>query len=236
MKKLANPREWLGTGIQLMIFAALLPTLSVILGLLMEGSTTAKENFASSVLSYLPFYDNIQLAITGTDISKSGYSALRYIVAVMDTIGGNMIGAMYLGSWLYAFRLIFKESILAGYLRLRGLPILQHVCGLFLGAITFSMLDDNIALTVMVTLFVLTLDIVLTIVLVDKARWKKVLDLVINLSLQSYLAGLTIGYVVALVICFKGLYSNVTQAITAIVTTTLLWLVYLITQYFITEK
>ncbi len=235
MKKLLNPWEWLGTGIQLMIFALLLPFLSILFGIMMESAPAAKDSFASAVLSFLPYSDPIQNTVTGLELSGNGMSLLTYMAALMDTISGNVIAAMYLGSWLFAFRIIFKESIAAGFLKIRGLPILQVVCGLFFGALTFVLLQDDLS-AILATLFIFTMDVVLTIIFVDKPVWKKILDLACNLSLQSILAALTIGYFAALASCVQGYYDNVTQAAAAIGTVTALWLVYLITQYLITEK
>lgn len=235
MKKLLNPWEWLGTGIQLMIFAALLPFLSILFGIIMESAPAAKDSFSAAVLSFLPYSDAIQNTVTGLKLSGDGMSILTYLAALMDTISGNVIAAMYLGSWLFAFRIIFKESIAAGFLKIRGLPILQIVCGLFFGALTFVLLQEEMT-AILATLFVFTLDVVLTIIFVHKSVWKKILDLAVNLSMQSLLAALTIGYFAVLASCVQGHYANVTQAIAAIGTVTALWLVYLITQYLVTEK
>lgn len=234
MKKLFKPKELIGTGVQLMIFALLIPFISILLGLMMESAPDAKDKFASAVLSFLPYSDPIQNIVTGIDISRPGIGFLTYTAALMNTIGSNVVAAMYIGMWLYAFRMIFRE-VLGDILHLHGLPILQVVCGLFFGAMTFTMLEDEV-MGIVATLFLFVLDIVLTIVFVRKSPWKKILDLAINLSLQSYLAALTIGYVAVIASCVQGLYATVAHAVTMLVMVTLLWIVYLVAQYLILEK
>lgn len=234
MKKFMNPKEWIGTGIQLIIFAALLPFLCILLGLMMESAPAAKNEYAAAVISFIPGSDPIQNVVAGLDVAHPGASIWTYFDTLCDIVSGNIIAFTYLGLWLFAFRTIFKE-MLGDVLRLRGIPILQVVCGLFFGAMTFMLLQDQ-AMQIIVTAFLVILNIVLTIVCFGKAWWKKLLDLLGNLALQSYLAALTIGYIAALSACVQGLYPTVSHAITAMVIVTLLWLIYMITQYFITEK
>ena len=234
MKKLLNPKEWIGTGVQLIIFVLLMPYLSILLGIIMESAPSVKDEYAAAVMSFLPYADPIQNVITGLNLASPQMSVLTYGTALLETISGNVIAAMYLGGWLYAFRVIFKE-MLGDALRLRGLPILQTVCGLFFGAMTFTMLDDEM-MRIPVTLFIFLLDAVLTLIFVRKSVLKKILDIAINLSLQSYLAALTIGYIAVLSNCVRGYYTNVTQAATAVVVVTLLWIVYLVAQYLLTDK
>lgn len=234
MLKLMKPREWIGTGVQLMIFLLLLPFLAIFLGIMMESAPAAKDDFAAAVLSFLPYADPIQNTISGLNLADPGMSLMTYATALLETISGNIVAAMYLGGWLYAFRVIFKE-MLGDVLRLNGLPILQTVCGLFFGALTFTMLEDE-AMRIPVTLFIFVLDAVLTIVFVNKSILKKVLDIAINMSLQSILAALTIGYVAVIMSCVQGYYTDVKLAATAVITVSALWLVYLITQYLLTDK
>ena len=43
MKKLLRPRELMGTGIQLMVFALLMPFLAILLDIIMESSPEAEH-------------------------------------------------------------------------------------------------------------------------------------------------------------------------------------------------
>ena len=234
MKKLLNPKEWLGTGIQLMVFALLIPFLAILFGMMMESAPAAMNKYAAAVLSILPYADEIQYVTVGLDTARPGMSLLTYGGAVFLTVKENFTGPMYLGMWIYAFRAIFKE-VLGDVLNLRGLPILQVVCGLFFGALTFLLLEDQL-LAALAIIFLFVLNFVLTIVFVHKRPWKKILELAFNLAMQGYLAALSIGYVAVLAACVQGLFASVLHAVTAVAIVTILWLIYLIAQYLITEK
>ncbi|MBR6570691.1 MAG: hypothetical protein IKK75_09585 [Clostridia bacterium] len=228
-----KPREVLGTVIQLMVFALLIPFIAIVLGIIMKASPAAKKEYADAVLSFLPLADPIQNIISGLNLAKPGASLIGYVQALFTVIEGNFIAAMYIGMWQYAFRYIFRELIPEPF-RLPGLPILQVVCGLLLSALTFPMLHDS-NMKLMVTAFLIVLNIVLTLICV-KEFWKKMLEIFCNLGLQSYLAAITIGYIASLVMVAQGYFTNLTQTLTCLGMCTLLLLVYLITQYLLLDQ
>lgn len=229
MRKLLKPRELLATGIQLMVFALLLPFMGILLGMVMEAAPAAKDKYAAAVVSYLPLADTIQAVVTGINSAMPGKSTLDFAQTLMVLLEENVVTAMYLGTWLYIFRVVFRELI-----PIRGLPIFQVVCGLFFGALTYAFLE-NPMMRYCAMAFLVVAAVVLTF-FVQKAGWKKLLSILGGVALQSYLAILTVSYVAVLSACVQGLYANLTQAVTAVVTVTLLWIVYIATGYLVREK
>ncbi len=231
--KFLKPRELLATGIQLMIVAALLPAIGILLGVINTAFPEVISNFcsdlASMVLSEIPGSDEIQSAVTGIKASGGSVSLTTYATVVLEYLSNEMVTLMYIGSWLFAFRIIFKEMI-----KMPGIPILQTLCGLFFGVLTYTFFGDTVMM-VMATLFIMTMDIVLTILFSRKASWKKALDLALNLSLQSVHAVLCISYAVVISSCFTGSFTNVTHAVVSVAVVTLLWIIYLVVQYIVVE-
>ena len=83
MKKLLNPKEWIGTGVQLIIFVLLMPYLSILLGIIMESAPSAKDEYAAAVMSFLPYADPIQNVITGLNLASPQMSVLTYGTALL---------------------------------------------------------------------------------------------------------------------------------------------------------
>lgn len=243
MTKLFSFHEWLGTGIQLIIFTLLFPFLVIILGML-PFADGAIEGFADSVMSFVYLSEYVEGAVIGLNTANPAMGIVEYGTVLLDIVTANIEAFMYVGMWLYAFRVIFSEILTRQIVFkhvtkivpiFNGVPIIQVTLGLFFGALTYSMLGDRV-LNVMIIAFLTVLNWVLTLIFVDKPVWKKILDAFINISMQSYLAALTAGYVIVLMFCLNGVYATVWQAVTAVVTVTLLWLVYLVTQYLLTDK
>ena len=231
MKKL-SPRVWIAIGIQLMVVALLLPYAAILLGIIMKAAPDAMHRFASDVLSLLPLADEVQYCVTGINTAEFGMSMMRYVENTLDVINGNMQTAMYLGAWIYAFRMIFREVL---PLPLCGLTILPTFCGLLMGALSYPMLEDE-STKYLVIAFLMVLNIVVTLIFVRKSFWKKLLDILVNMALGSYLAALCIGYISAICGCLRGYYINATQAITAVLVVTSLIIIYLVTQFLVTDK
>lgn len=240
MKKLLDWREWLGTGIQLMIFALLIPFIAFFFGIMKEAAPEAMNDLVSAFTSWIiekvPFAETIQDAALGYNLIPEKLSVLEYGYVVFMTVTEDMLVSSYIGAWLFAFRIIFKESIAAGFLQIKGLPILQTVCGLFFGVLTLPLLYGNVMIMAVAILFMTTMLIVISIIFVHKAVWKKLLDLLINLSFQCFLTGLTIGYVTVVVSLFCGYYRTITEAVFAVATVLVYLLGYLVLQYLIIEK
>ena len=228
MKKLLRPRELMGTGIQLMVFALLMPFLAILLDIIMESSPEAKEQYAGAVLSQLPLVEPVQNVITGMDLATPGRTVGMYLFEMYKVLEGNMVTAMYLGTWLYIFRVVFSELI-----HIPGLPIFQVVCGLFFGALTYGMIGDPVGQLCAFT-FLVVASVVVTF-FVKKDGWKKALSMIIGIGAQSYLSILVISYVAVLAACFRGLFANLTQSITAVVIVALLMAIYVFTGYILRE-
>ena len=230
MSKFLKPRELIATGIQLMIFALLIPAVGVIFRLLNMAAPEAMEKFMSGVISILPFSDTVQHILSGYDIAVSDVSVMNYFNVVMTTIGEDVVTFMYLGLWLNAFKLLFKELIGV----VRGLPVLQVFCGLFMGALTYPMLENE-ATAMSATVFLTVLNIVL-IILVFKSVWKRILEIFLGLGMQSITAALSIGYFTAVLSCFTNTYPSPEIAISAVVLTTCCIMIWLMIQYLVFEK
>ncbi len=228
MGKLFMRREWKGTFAQLAIFALLLPFISIIIGMLHMTTPETFDWLIQGIVSSLPGYDPIQGLLAGLDITNPANAAKDYIEAVLNFVIGNVETMMYLGMWLYAFRMIFKEII-----PLPGLPILQIVCGLFMGALTYPMLSDP-PMRLMATVFLILLNAVITWIFTPKTILQKILSLAIDLGLQSVLAALTIGYVAILVLSIQGGLPDISATIGVLILVLAYWLGYQILEYLFT--
>lgn len=228
--KMLKPKELMGTAVQLMVVALLLPFIAILLGVIVQSNPDVKGSIVDSVMNMLPFADEISAVLMGVDLAAPMVTAWDYIVAVFNSVADNMMLAMYVGMWLHAFRIIFKEIV-----PIPGLPVFQTVCGLLFGALTLNMIHDEVLVPV-ILMFLFTLNIVLTIVFVRKTVWQKVLDLVLNLSFQCFLTALTSGYTLVLCMCWKGYFTDVKTAIILVVITTLIWIIYFLIQYILFIK
>lgn len=240
MKKLMNYHEWLGTGIQLMVFTLLFPFLAILLGFL-PFPDGAKEQFTQAALSFVPLSHYVEGVVHGINTSQPGLGILDYAYKALQIVYSNVEAFMYVGMWLYLFRVIFSEILVRStpfgkiVPIFSGVPIFQVTLGLFFSAFTYGIFGTGMDMYIVVGFLALA-NIILTCVFVKKPLWRKLLDMFCNLGLQSYLASLTAAYVIVLLFCFRGVYTNVAQAATAVVTVTLLWIVYLGTQYLLADK
>ena len=229
MKKLLRPRELMGTTIQLMVFAALLPFIAILLDIIMQSSPEAKDKYVGAVLGQLPLVEPIQNVIGGMDLARPGMAVGQYLLEMYRVLEGNIVAAIYLGTWLYIFRVVFSELI-----KIPGVPIFQVVCGLFFGAFTYAIVSDPVMRLCAIS-FLVVASVVVTF-FVDKEGWKKFLSMLIGILAQSYLSVLVISYVAVLAACFKGLFANLTQSITAVVIVSLLMSIYIFVGYTLRES
>lgn len=218
-------KEIMGTAVQLMVVAILLPFIAILFGIILGGQDVAQQNFFSAIISMLPYSDEIQGLITGAGLASSSVTVMDYLMVVLKAVTENIMVGMYVGMWLHAFRIIFKEIV-----KIPGLPVIQTVVGLLFGALTLNMVQDPMMVP-LVILFLVALNIVLTIIFVKKTVWQKILDLAVNLSFQCLLAALTSGYALVISMVFNGYFTDVKLAISLIVMVTLAMIIYLIIQY-----
>ena len=228
--KMFKPKELMGTAVQLMVVALLLPFIAILLGMIVQSNPDVSGNIADSIIDILPFSDTIQNVLLGVNTASPMTTVWGYLEAVYNSVANDMMLAMYVGMWLHAFRIIFKEVI-----PVPGLPVFQTVCGLLFGALTLNMIHDEVMVPIILA-FLMILNIVLTIVFVHKKVWMKILDLAVNLCFQCFLTALTSGYALVLCMCWKGYFADVATAVTLIIITTLIWIVYFIIQYILFIK
>ena len=218
MNKFFKKKEWRGTLIQVFIFALLLPFLAILLGLVKEAAPEALDKLLQGAMSSIPGYDFMQEVLIGLQITDPATAAMRYTEAVIAFVTDNIYTMIYLGMWLYAFRVIFKEII-----KLPGIPLLQVMCGFVMGVLTYPMLDEPMLL-IMAGSFLAVLNVVITIIFVPKGMVRKIISVVIDLGLQSLLAALTIGYVVILVLSAQAGFPTIGVALGAMTLVLAFWL------------
>ena len=228
MGKFFMKREWKGTFAQLAIFALLLPFLSILLGILKIAVPESLDKLIQGAMSSIPGYDPIQGILIGLNVGDMTSASMSYIEAVMAFVLDNVETMMYLGMWLYAFRVIFKEI-----LRIPGIPLLQVVCGLFMGALTYPMLEEP-SLRLMATGFLIVLNAVITIIFVPKSLFRKIVSVALDLALQSLLAALTIAYVAILILSMQGGLPGIGVTISTLFLVLAFWLGYQIVEYIFT--
>ncbi len=228
--KMFKPKELMGTAVQLMVVALLLPFIAILLGMIVQSNPDVSGKIVDSVINILPFSDTIQNVLLGVNTASPMTTVWGYLEAVYNSVANDMMLAMYVGMWLHAFRIIFKEVI-----PIPGLPVFQTVCGLLFGALTLNMIHDEVMVPIILA-FLMVLNIVLTIIFVHKKVWQKILDLAVNLSFQCFLTALTSGYVLVLCMCWKGYFTDVKVAIVLVIITTLIWIVYFLIQYILFIK
>lgn len=229
--KFFKKEELIGTCAQICLIAILLPFIAILFGLILGGQDAAQQDFMSALISYVPFSDQIQGVFLGAELVAFDTTFTKYLSAVYEALMEDVVTAMYVGMWIHAFRIIFKEII-----PLKGLPLVQIVAGLLFGAMTLSMIhNSDVVLMSSITMFILLLNVVLTLIFVDKKIWQKVLDLIF-IAFESLLVPMISGYVVVFGMVFKGYFTDVSTAVYLILAVTLLMIVYALIQYIIVVK
>ena len=86
---------------------------------------------------------------------------------------------------------------------IRGVPILQTIIGVILGAITLQAMQGSTAYALYAAAFMVIANIVLTIFVATGQVVKKILSVFLGLGLQCLLAGFAAGYVALLTMFLK---------------------------------
>ncbi len=216
-----------GTMAQLMIFAALMPFIAIILGIVLDENPLAQSMFISGVLDIIPCYSEIQSALLGYETVGDGF--IVYLNKLSQAVISDIEVLTYIGMWVSAFDIIFKE-----WIKIPGLPILQKLTGLMMGALTVGMISDQYT-RLMATGFLLILNYVL-IMMAEKEKWQKIIHAVFAIPLKAYQTFLLSSYVAALCMIFQGRYTSVMQAVISICVPTLLSIVFMVAEYLIVVK
>ena len=86
---------------------------------------------------------------------------------------------------------------------IRGVPILQTIIGVILGAITLEAMQGSTAYALYAAAFMVIANIVLTIFVATGQIVKKILSVFLGLGLQCLLAGFAAGYIALLTMFLK---------------------------------
>lgn len=86
---------------------------------------------------------------------------------------------------------------------IRGVPILQTIIGVILGAITLQAMQGSTAYALYAAAFMVIANIVLTIFVATGQIVKKILSVFLGLGLQCLLAGFAAGYIALLTMFLK---------------------------------
>jgi len=240
IKRITNPKVLFGTFLQLAIFAALAPYIAILLGIIMKSSPGIITRFLDGIMeqiSLIDIYDSVSAGLKDIDTTQDvTYAALTYANRAFEIVSSNFEISMYLAIWLHIFRLLFSD-LPAKFNKLRGLPILQIVCGLFMGVLSMPQLYDAIdrgdlmmtVLTLAVPILLLTL---LSMFLFPEKSLRNVIwyffKKTTEFAADAILVIFTVGYVAVVRGCFKGAFPDVMSAVTACIIIIGLWLLYMI--------
>ncbi len=224
--KMFRKKEVFATLIQLCVFAILIPFIGFWFSITLYDDAI-KSTFLATLFNLIPYSDVIQNIALGVDAASMSIS--EYIGAMLSNLDQDISIMMYVGMWLTAFRVIFKELI-----ELPGLPILQTLAGFAMGSLTITLINDPM-MRIPAIFFLMVLNVVL-IIITHKSLWRKVLEIIFFLPLQAYQAFLVSAWTAVVVMIYRGAFPSVLQGVTAFVTTTLLWIIYLTAHYLVVGK
>lgn len=224
-------KELQGTCVQICIVALLLPFIAVLFGIILGGQGKSQQDFVSALISYMPYSNELQGIFSGAELVSTGTTLKSYLAVVWNTVQENAMLAIYVGMWIRAFRVIFKEIV-----PLKGLPLIQIICGLLFGALSLTMVNSGeLGVTIMVTGFIIILNLFLSIVFVRKSVGKKILD-VVFISFECFFTPMISGYIVAFGMVFKGYITDLWTGISVMLIATGVMLLYALIQYLMVVK
>lgn len=183
---------------QVLLAVILLPMICMLLNVLIPDNCM---EFLLNLVGELPVWSEIVEIIIQLIVkiqSSSNVDFLFFYNALIKAIQYSILEAVILGLCVYACKAI------GTMLYIRGIPVLQALFGILLGTITLKAMENDDIVKYTSFLFLIVLDVVLTLFEASGQLLKKILGVLIGMGTQSLIAGLSAGYVLVLAYILSG--------------------------------
>lgn len=180
------------TGAQIALAVILLPFVAILIHLILpDGMLTIVINSIQEI----PVIGQM-LAMLGTLSAELEGGALppvsEYLYYTFVQVETAVVESCVIGMCIY---MCVQVGTL---LFIRGVPILQTIIGVILGAITLEAMHGSMDYAILAMTFMMIANIVLTMFVSTGQIVKKILSVFLGIAMQSILAGFAAGYIALL--------------------------------------
>lgn len=180
------------TGAQIALAVILLPLVAILIHLILpDGMLTIVINSIQEI----PVIGQM-LAMLGTLSAELEGGALppvsEYLYYTFVQVETAVVESCVIGMCIY---MCVQVGTL---LFIRGVPILQTIIGVILGAITLEAMHGSMDYAILAMTFMMIANIVLTMFVAMGQIVKKILSVFLGIAMQSILAGFAAGYIALL--------------------------------------
>lgn len=180
------------TGAQIALAVILLPFVAILIHLILpDGMLTIVINSMQEI----PVIGQM-LAMLGTLSAELEGGALppvsEYLYYTFVQVETAVVESCVIGMCIY---MCVQVGTL---LFIRGVPILQTIIGVILGAITLEAMHGSMDYAILAMTFMMIANIVLTMFVAMGQIVKKILSVFLGIAMQSILAGFAAGYIALL--------------------------------------
>lgn len=180
------------TGAQIALAVILLPFVAILIHLILpDGMLTIVINSIQEI----PVIGQM-LAMLGTLSAELEGGALppvsEYLYYTFVQVETAVVESCVIGMCIY---MCVQVGML---LFIRGVPILQTIIGVILGAITLEAMHGSMDYAILAMTFMMIANIVLTMFVAMGQIVKKILSVFLGIAMQSILAGFAAGYIALL--------------------------------------
>ena len=186
------------TGAQIALAVLLLPFAAILVHMILpDGALTVVLNGVQEI----PMVGQM-LSMLGTLEAELEGGALpsvsEYLLYTVEQVEKASVETAVIGMCIYMCVQI------GTLLFIRGVPVLQTIIGVILGAITLQAMQGSTAYALYAAAFMVIANVVLTIFVATGQVVKKILSVFLGLGLQCLLAGFAAGYVALLTMFLKA--------------------------------
>lgn len=180
------------TGAQIALAVILLPFVAILIHLILpDGMLTIVINSIQEI----PVIGQM-LSMLGTLEAELEGGALpsvsEYLLYTVEQVEKASVETAVIGMCVY---MCVQVGTL---LFIRGVPILQTIIGVILGAITLEAMHGSMDYAILAMTFMMIANIVLTMFVAMGQIVKKILSVFLGIAMQSILAGFAAGYIALL--------------------------------------
>lgn len=180
------------TGAQIALAVILLPFVAILIHLILPDGMLA---IVINSIQEIPVIGQM-LAMLGTLSAELEGGALppvsEYLYYTFVQVETAVVESCVIGMCIY---MCVQVGTL---LFIRGVPILQTIIGVILGAITLEAMHGSMDYAILAMTFMMIANIVLTMFVAMGQIVKKILSVFLGIAMQSILAGFAAGYIALL--------------------------------------
>ncbi|MDD2956305.1 MAG: hypothetical protein PHD67_08325, partial [Oscillospiraceae bacterium] len=214
---------------QIVLAVLLLPGLCFLYHLIVPDDN---GNILLNLFAQVPVLENWLEVLSGALLSTGApIDVATYAEMVIDPVGQAIADSAVLGMCIYACKTI------GTMIYIRGIPVLQTVVGVIVGCITCKAMDGDFGYTLMAVLFLMLLNVVLTILCAHGQVLIKIAGIAMGLGYQMLVAGAGASYAAALALVMHGAVDSLAMAVALLLVPLCALLILLLVDYlFLTPK